>query len=115
MKRWFGRRRLAAAGLAVAWLIGAASGAAQNAPQDIKAQLAAIELGDILPAPIPPPPTQEELDRAAFLTLCQVYRQQRAEVVGGMGKATQADVDTTHAQMQATYKDTYAPLIVGVF
>ena len=34
MKRWFGRRTLAAAGLAVAWLIGASLQAAQNAAQD---------------------------------------------------------------------------------
>jgi photosynthetic reaction center cytochrome c subunit len=34
MKPWFGRGRLAATGIAVAWLIGASLGVAQNAPQE---------------------------------------------------------------------------------
>src|ERR1700682_4851538 len=34
MKLWFGRGKLAAAGIAVAWLIGASLGVAQNAPQE---------------------------------------------------------------------------------
>lgn len=63
----------------------------------------------------PDPPTQADLDRAAFAVLVREYEQVVAAVKAGVGKVTQADVDAAYAAMKSAYRDEYAPLLVGVF
>ena len=77
--------------------------------------LDAIALGAPSAKPDAPAPTQDELDRAAFIDLCHQYREALAEVVTGVGKSTQADVDALRDAIKTTYKDEYASLIVGLF
>lgn len=79
----------------------------------------AITLGSrTVTAPVvkpPAPPTQEEIDRAAFATLVRQYQILSAAVTAGVGKATQADLDAKVVEIKTAYKDEYAPLLVGVF
>lgn len=63
----------------------------------------------------PDPPTQADLDRAAFAVLVRDYRALAAEVAVGVGKTTQADLDAKVGEIKAAYRDEYAPMLVGVF
>lgn len=75
-----------------------------------------VKIGDMVDTSVVTiPPTQEELDRAAFVSLCNDYRLRLAEVKAGVGKSTQADVDSAEANIRSAYKDSYAALIVGLF
>jgi hypothetical protein len=76
--------------------------------------LGAREVADVVVVE-PKPPTQDEIDRAAFSDLVGLYRTTAAEVKAGVGKSTQADLDAMVADIKATYRDEYAPLLVGVF
>lgn len=95
---------------------------------DTKAILRAYEAGiappDIPTGPIdlaipivptPPPPTQDEIDLAAFSVLCIRYKTTKAELAAAIGKSTSSDLSSLTAQIKSTYKDAYAPLIVGLF
>ncbi len=76
-----------------------------------------ITLGDrvfSIPGP-PPPPTQEQLNLEAWLTLLKTYRETKAKFTFGDGKTTDADVTAAHNALKATYLDSYAPYLVGVF
>lgn len=79
----------------------------------------AITLGPrTVTAPVvkqPDPPTQADLDRAAFAVLVRDYRALAAEVAVGVGKTTQADLDAKVGEIKAAYRDEYAPMLVGVF
>lgn len=67
-----------------------------------------------LPTPIDSAPTQEELDRDAFLLKLRDWQQKQAILASGVSKAiTQADVDSALASWKASYKDEYAQFLVG--
>ena len=81
----------------------------------LEAKAAAIALGLPAAPPAAKTPTQDELDRAAFLDLCSSYRLAQSELNAGVGKTTQADVDAAIVAIKSAYKDEYAPFIVGLF
>lgn len=84
--------------------------------------ISAIKLGvrDDAPPPviiIPPtviPPTQDELDKKAFIVLVQNWKIVKAALASGASKTvTQTDVDAAYAAWKSAYKDSYAELLVG--
>ena len=76
--------------------------------------LSLVELGAVKPSPVKLPPTQEEIDRAAFLALLRDWQKKKAELENGIGKTTQQDVDDAVTAWKTAYKDEYAPFLVGV-
>lgn len=66
-------------------------------------------------APTPTPPTQAEIDKAAFIALCQDHAAKKAQVDAAIGKATQADVDAAYVTVKAAYKDEYASIMPRFF
>jgi len=87
------------------------------AGEAVKARVVTLGAREVVaPAtPTPKVPTQDDIDREAFVVLVRDIRSKRAEVDAGVGKTTQADVDAAVASMKDAYKDEYAPLLVGVF
>lgn len=79
-----------------------------NAPQDIKAQFSAIQLGDPLPAPNLIPPTPEQVAEQAWFMAYRAWIQVKKAVDQKLGKKTQADVDAARANLDALpYLDVY--------
>lgn len=95
--------------------------------QQVKAQLAKLAAIDsavaslptgtiaIIPDKLPDPPTQDDLDLQAFSALVDHYRSVQAELKAGIDKVTQADLDAIAEQIKASFKDSYAKLLVGLF
>ena len=77
--------------------------------------LSQIQLGVRKDAEPDPGKTQEQLDLAAFLDLLVQYRFTQGQIKAGVDKVTQADLDALLVQIKATFKDEYAPFMVGLF
>ena len=88
---------------------------------DIRAKLDALNSMDLSSigtgAPNPEsslkttPPTQDEIDQAAWIDAVRNWRRLKTIVDGGLSKTvTQADVDAAYAVVKSTYKDAYADL-----
>lgn len=58
---------------------------------------------------------QEDLDRDAFLALCDLYRNRATELAQGLGKTTAEDLDAIRTEIKQTYNDDYARYVVGLF
>lgn len=79
-----------------------------NAPQDIKAQLQSILLGDVLPAPAPIPQTPEQIAQGKWLSAHRSWVQCSKAVAQAFGKKTQGDVDALRLALEALpYLDAY--------
>lgn len=79
------------------------------------ARVVTLGAREVKTPPPPPGPTQDEIDKAAFISLCQDYAAKRAQVDAAIGKATQADVDAAVAAVKAAYIDAYAPILARFF
>lgn len=71
--------------------------------------ISTIPLGVPEPTPVDQPdqPTQDELDRRAFLTSRKLYLALKTEVAEGLLSTKQAEVDTALASMRLLYKIQY--------
>lgn len=82
-----------------------------SAVNGLKVALGPIDLTPDSPVAL----TQEQIDQQAFLALVKQYRDVQAAVKAGVGKADQSTLDGILGQIKATFIDSYASFIVGLF